>query len=107
MMLLFKSVRKSLAIAFAISRAASWMALCPNACWARGETAMQWACLRSRSALISRFLFIRSAMHVQQAPLPGLSTGPTSGKIPEGWTSSQGVASAKCCRFTSANWASR
>ncbi len=56
---------------------------------------------RSRSALTSRFLFIRSARHIQQALLPGLNTGPTRGKMPEGWTSTQGVPSDKCCRFNS------
>ena len=57
---------------------------------------------RSRSALTSRLRFMRSARQVQQAPLPGLNTGPTRGKMPEGWTSSQGVRSDRCCRFNSA-----
>ena len=35
--------------------------------------------------------------------MPGLNTGPTRGKMPEGWTSSQGVWSDKCCRFNSAS----
>ena len=34
---------------------------------------------------------------------PGLNTGPTRGKMPEGWTSAQGVRSDKCCRFNSAS----
>ena len=61
------------------------------------------------SALTSRLRFIRSARQVQQALLrpPGLNTGPTSGKMPEGWTSSQGVRSDRCCRFNSASRASR
>ena len=46
----------------------------------RGETATQRACLRSRSALISRFRIIRSTRQVQQALLPGLNTGPTKRK---------------------------
>jgi hypothetical protein len=37
----------------------------------------------------------------------GLKIGPTSGKIPEGWTSSQGVESDKCSRFSSVNRSSR
>ena len=84
-------VLKSVAIAFAISIAASWMALWPTVPCASGETATRRAFLRSRSALISRFRFIRSARQVQQAPLPGLNTGPTRGKMPEGWTSSHDV----------------
>ena len=34
--------------------------------------------------------------------MPGLNTGPTRGKTPDGWTSSQGVWSDKCCLFNSA-----
>ena len=51
---------------------------------ASGETATRRACLRSSSALTSRLRFMRSARQVQQALLPGLNTGPTRGKMPEG-----------------------
>ena len=51
--------------------------------------------------MISRFLFIRSARHIQQALAPGLNTGPTRGKMPEGWTSTHGAPSDKCCWFNS------
>ena len=35
--------------------------------------------------------------------LARLNTGPTRGKMPEGWTSSHGAPSDKCCRFNSAS----
>ena len=89
-------------MAFAISTAASWMPFCPNVCRASGETATQRAWLRSSIPLISRLRLMRSERHLQQALLPGLNTGPTRGKMPEGWTSSQGVRSDRCCRLSSA-----
>ena len=80
------------------------MALCPNVSRASGETATRRACLRSRSALTSR---LRCHALGKTGPAgalaPGLNTGPTRGKMPEGWTSSQGVRSDKCCRFNSAS----
>ncbi len=54
---------------------------------ASGDKVRQRACLRSSSALTSRLRFMRSARQVQQALWPGLNTGPTSGKMPEGCTS--------------------
>ena len=41
--------------------------------------------------MTSRLRIMRSNRQVQQAPSPGLNSGPTSGKAPEGCTSSQGV----------------
>ena len=37
-------------------------------------------------ALTCRLRTMRSARQLQQAPSPGLNTGPTSGKMPVGWT---------------------
>src|SRR5690348_18291583 len=82
-MLSDRSVRKSVAIAFAISIAASSTALCPTAFRARGETATLRADRRWRNPLISRLRIMRSVRQVQQALLRGLNTGPTRGKMPE------------------------
>ncbi len=68
------------------------MALCPSVLRASGETATARAGPRSRNPLTSRFRIMRSNRQVQQALSPGLNTGPTSGKAPDGWTSSQGVS---------------
>src|SRR6516225_7986007 len=57
------------------------MPLCPTMSRASGEVATRRAPPRSRSALISRLRFMRSARQAQQALLPGLSTGPTKGQM--------------------------
>ena len=44
---------------------------------------------------------MRAARHVQQA-LFRAEYRPHQGKMPEGWTSSQGVRSDRCCRFSPA-----
>ena len=53
--------------------------------------------------MISRLRRIRSARQAQQAPSPGLNTGPTNGKMPDGWASSHGVPAERCRRFTASS----
>ena len=74
---------------------------------ASGDIATARAGPRSRNPLISRLRIMRSNRQVQQALSPGLNTGPTSGKTPEGCTSSQRVLSDTRCRFSSASCRSR
>ena len=65
-----------------------WRSRRPQAGWRSGRAVAGRAAkprrggrlLRSRSALTSRFRFIRSARQVQQAPLPGREHGPHQGK---------------------------
>ena len=106
-----RSVRKSVAIALAISTAASAIGPGPNGSRASGEARDARGVLE-RHAAIEEALDLAVANHAlgERTPAGALARAehrPDQRKMPEGCTSSQGVRSARCCRFKSARRGSR
>ena len=74
------SVRNSVAIAFAISTAASWTPLCPKVFRARGETATQRACSAVEKRLDFPVAFHAIGKTSPTGALPGSEHRPHQGK---------------------------